>query len=48
MAEQILDERQLWLDRLHQRGVITLDVPAHRLTAAVINKYLELKERAQI
>jgi uncharacterized protein (DUF58 family) len=48
VAEQIMDERQLWLDRLHQRGVLTLDVPAHRLTAALINKYLELKERGQL
>lgn len=48
VAEQILDERQLWLDQLQQQGVITLDVPAHRLTAAVINKYLELKEAARL
>jgi uncharacterized protein (DUF58 family) len=48
VAEQILDQRQLWLERLHQRGVMTLDVPAYHLTSAVINKYLELKEHGRI
>ncbi|MCP5094641.1 MAG: DUF58 domain-containing protein, partial [Chloroflexi bacterium] len=48
VAEQVLDERQLWLDRLNKRGVMTLDVPAYELTSSVINKYLELKERARI
>jgi uncharacterized protein (DUF58 family) len=48
VAEQILDERQLWLNRLHQRGVHTLDVPAHHLTAAVVNKYLEMKAGARL
>ena len=48
VAEQILDQRQLWLERLHQRGVMTLDVPAYHLTSAVINKYIELKERGRI
>jgi uncharacterized protein (DUF58 family) len=48
VAEQVMDERQLWLDRLNRKGVMTLDVPAYELTAAVINKYLELKERARI
>jgi hypothetical protein len=48
VAEQILDQRQLWLERLHQRGVMTLDVPAYHLTWAVINKYIELKERGRI
>ncbi len=48
VAEQILDQRQLWLQRLNQRGVMTLDVPAYQLTSAVINKYLDLKERGRI
>lgn len=48
VAEQILDERRLWLNRLQQRGVHTLDVPAHQLTAAVVNKYLEMKAGARI
>jgi hypothetical protein len=48
VAEQIVDQRQLWLEKLHQRGVMTLDVPAYQLTSAVINKYMELKERGRI
>lgn len=47
VAEQILTERQLWLSQLNQRGIKTLDVPAHQLTASVINAYLELKDRGQ-
>ena len=44
VADQIIHERQLWLSRLNQRGVQTLDVPAYELTASVINRYLELKD----
>lgn len=48
VAEQMLDERRVLLESLHRRGVLTLDVPADRLTIAVINKYLELKGRGKI
>lgn len=48
MAEQLLTERQLTLDRLRQRGVQTLDVPADELSVAVINRYLDLKARMMI
>ena len=48
VAEQILDQRTVWLQRLNQRGVMTLDVPAYQLTSAVLNKYLELKERGRL
>jgi uncharacterized protein (DUF58 family) len=48
VAEQLLDERMLILDKLRQRGVLTLDVPANQLTIAVVNKYLELKARGRI
>jgi uncharacterized protein (DUF58 family) len=44
-AAQLLDERQVALDRLRRQGVLTLDVPANQLSMAVINRYLELKER---
>lgn len=44
-AEQLLDERQIILDQLQRCGVLTLDVPANRLSMAVINRYLELKGR---
>ena len=48
VAEMLLDERQLVLDTLQQAGVYTVDVPADKLSIAVINKYLELKGRAII
>lgn len=48
MAEQVLDERQLWLNRLQQQGVMTLDVPAYQLSPSLINKYLEMKDKSRI
>jgi uncharacterized protein (DUF58 family) len=45
VAEQLLDERRVILDTLQRAGVLTLDVPADKLSVAVINKYLELKTR---
>jgi uncharacterized protein (DUF58 family) len=48
VAEWLLDERQVWLDELNRRGVLTLDVLPGELTSAVINKYLEIKGRSRI
>lgn len=45
VAEELLEERRLVLERLAQRGVMTVDVPAEKLNMAVINRYLELKAR---
>jgi len=45
VAEQMLDERRLLLERLQQQGVLTLDVAADELSMAVINRYLALKAR---
>ncbi len=47
-AGRLLDERQVALDRLHRQGVLTLDVPADRLSIAVINRYLELKAKMML
>lgn len=47
-AEKLLEERQLVLDELKRKGVLTLDVPANRLNLAVINHYLELKGRMML
>jgi uncharacterized protein (DUF58 family) len=44
-AAQLLDDRRLILEGLHRHGVMTLDVPADRLSMSVINRYLELKAR---
>ncbi len=48
VAEQSLDRRALALESLRQHGAMTLDVPANRLTIAVVNRYLELKLRGTI
>lgn len=48
VAEQLLEERQLTIDRLTQQGILTLDVPADQLSIAVVNQYLELKTQNRI
>lgn len=48
LAEEILDERQMWRSLLEQRGVMTMDIPAYHLTAALLNKYLEIKGQTRI
>ena len=48
VAEKLLLEKKEALDILTRRGVIVLDVPANKLTVAVINKYLELKAKSMI
>ncbi len=48
IAERLLQEKRATLEILRRRGVITIDVPAHQLTMAVVNKYLELKAKSQI
>ena len=48
VASHLLEERAEVLGALRRRGVITLDVPADRLTVAVVNKYLELKSRTRL
>jgi uncharacterized protein (DUF58 family) len=45
VAEQLIDERRILLEKLHRRGVLTLDVDAEHLTMAVVNRYLQLKAR---
>lgn len=48
VAGQILEDRQLALDRLRQQGVLVLDAPANRLSTDVINRYLELKGQTRL
>lgn len=48
VAEMLLDERQVVLDTLNRNGVLTLDVPADRLTVSIINMYLSLKTRGKL
>ncbi|NJP07117.1 MAG: DUF58 domain-containing protein [Chloroflexaceae bacterium] len=48
VAEMLLDERQIVLDTLNRSGVLTVDVPADKLTLSVINTYLELKSKGKL
>lgn len=45
VAQRLFDERRAILDHLERRGALTLDVPAERLTAEAVNRYLEIKAR---
>jgi uncharacterized protein (DUF58 family) len=48
VAEMLLDERRVVLDTLQRSGVMTIDVPADKLSISVINTYLQLKERGTL
>ncbi len=48
VAEMLLDERRVVLDTLNRSGVMTLDVPADKLTVSVINLYLQLKGKGKL
>jgi uncharacterized protein (DUF58 family) len=46
VAEDILRQREEALSRIHQLGGLALDVPAGRLSFELVNKYLDVKDRA--
>ena len=48
VAGQILDERTKALGTLEQRGVLVVDSPAEKLSADLVNKYLEIKQRMML
>jgi uncharacterized protein (DUF58 family) len=48
IAQNLLDDRAAALENLQRRGALTIDVPADKLTPAVVNKYLELKARGRL
>lgn len=48
VAQRLLDERVALLKTLEARGVITIDVPAERLTVSLLDRYLQLKARAAL
>lgn len=47
-AQRVLDDRRAILQHLEHQGVLTLDVPASRLSAAVINRYLDIKGKGML
>jgi uncharacterized protein (DUF58 family) len=48
VALQVLDDRQRAVSELQRRGVLVVDSPAEKLSAALVNRYLEVKERMQL
>lgn len=48
VAQRLLAERRQVLAALGGRGIITLDLPADRLSAQVVATYLELKARGRL
>jgi uncharacterized protein (DUF58 family) len=48
VAQRLLDERRQVMTTLSHRGVITLDMPADKLSAQVVATYLELKARGRL
>lgn len=47
-ARQMLQDRQLVLDRLRRLGINCLDAPPGGLNAALINRYIEIKTKEMI
>ncbi|MGD0910989.1 MAG: DUF58 domain-containing protein [Terracidiphilus sp.] len=47
-AQELTSRRELLLARLREQGALTLDLDPSRLTSAVLNKYLRVKERAMV
>jgi uncharacterized protein (DUF58 family) len=45
VAMQVLDDRARATGELQRRGVLVVDSPADKLSAALVNRYLEVKER---
>jgi uncharacterized protein (DUF58 family) len=47
-AQELVMRRELLLARLREQGALTLDLDPARLTSAVLNQYLKVKERAMV
>jgi len=47
-AQELTGRRDLLLARLREQGALTLDLHPEKLTAAVLNQYLVVKERAMV
>jgi len=47
-AQELTARRELLLARLREQGALTLDLDPKKLTPAVLNQYLKVKERAMV
>jgi uncharacterized protein (DUF58 family) len=45
-ALEVVQRRELLLRRLRQQGALTMEVDASRMSTALVNRYLEVKERS--
>ena len=48
VATQVLEDRHKATAALSQRGVLVVDSPADKLSAELVNRYLEVKERMML
>ena len=48
VATQVLQDRRRALSLLTQRGILVVDSPAEKLSAELVNRYLEVKERGRL
>ncbi len=48
VALQVLEDRSCATTELQRRGVLVVDSPADKLSAALVNRYLEVKERMML
>ena len=45
-AQELLQRRELLLAKLRERGALTLETAPEAMTASVLNRYLEIKEKS--
>jgi uncharacterized protein (DUF58 family) len=48
MATAVLEDRNLALSKLHQRGILTVDAAPSDLSVTVVNKYLAIKREGRV
>ncbi|MEI7832333.1 MAG: DUF58 domain-containing protein [bacterium] len=48
MATAVMEDRQLALAQLHQRGILTLDAAPSDLSLTVVNRYLQIKKEGRV
>jgi uncharacterized protein (DUF58 family) len=48
VALDLLTQRQIALSTLKQKGVLTLDAPAHQISEQLVDRYLHLKSRNRL
>ena len=47
-AQEVVHRRELLLARLRERGALAMETSSGRLSTAVVNSYLEIKQRSQL